>query len=153
MMKKIFICFIFALGLTSLSFGQKAEEDAIRATIDAENLAYTTKPVQEVWSNYWLLDDHTRLFLQPLNQPAVSKDKKGLLAMSNEVVGDKRAKIQTSNIKYSITGNVAIVTADYTLSIPEEKQSLLSAHLYLLKNVDGKWLINCSTKIQSVVNQ
>ena len=152
-MKKIFICCCFALGLTSLSFGQKAEEDAIRAIIDAENLAYTTKPVQEVWSNYWLLDDHTRLFLQPLNQQAVSKDKKGLLAMSNEVVGDKRAQVQTSNIKYSITGNVAIVTADYTLSIPEEKQSLVSAHLYLLKKVDGKWLINCATKIQSVVNQ
>jgi ketosteroid isomerase-like protein len=152
MMKKIFTCFIFTFCLASVTFGQKAEEDAIRAIMDAENLAYTTKPVQEVWSNYWLLDDHTRLFLQPLNQPAVNKDKKGLLAMSNEVVGDKRAQVQTSNIKYSITGNVAIVTADYTLSIPEEKQSLLSAHLYLLKKVDGKWLINCATKIQSMMN-
>lgn len=72
--------------------------------------------------------------------------------MSNEVVGDKRAQVQTSNIKYSITGNVAIVTADYTLSIPEEKQSLISAHLYMLKKVDGKWLINCATKIQSMMN-
>jgi ketosteroid isomerase-like protein len=153
MMKKIFICCCFTFCLAALTFGQKAEEDAIRAIIDAENLAYTTKPVQEVWSNYWLLDDHTRLFLQPLNQPAVSKDKKGLLAMSNQVIGDKRAQIQTSNIKYSITGNVAIVTADYTLSIPEEKQSLVSAHLYLLKKIDGKWLINCATKMQSIVNQ
>ncbi len=147
---KFFLITSFCFVFSHVAFGQMEEESAIHAVLEAETQDYLLKPIQEIWKNYWILDDKTTLFLHTPDGATNIFDKNALLELPNIVTGDERAKIEQSNFNFQFFGDMAVVSYESKIVIQEESITVLSLEMRQMKKVNGKWLNHIATIIQNI---
>jgi hypothetical protein len=148
-MRKVLIA-IVCIFCCTLLLSQKSEEDAIRAVLDAETLTYANSPLHEVWKKHWLLDDKTVLNLCTPDCTIVHYDKDGMMALPNIVTGVANAEISKSDFVYNIHGDHATVSNTVKIFIPEDKITVITYELRVLKKVEGAWKIHMCSLHQSI---
>lgn len=139
---QILLAFTF-LPLT-ITFGQNAEEEAIKALIEAETQAFVNHSFADVAKMYWIMDAKTIL-----NVTGPDGSHVQILAEEIQERTDapppNHAKVVKSNFHYIINGNMAAAYNDQVVTINESGFTLYSSEVRIMEKVNGMWRIHLSS--------
>ncbi len=136
---KFLIAVMLLISSNTLLAQLTADEKAIDVMLSAETEAYNTRPIHEVWLNYWLLDEQTLLNCTMVDGTLLHLNKESMLELPNIVTGDAAAKLTRSKYKFRIVGDRAWVSFETDIETPQEGVKIRAYDLRIIKKIDGQW--------------
>lgn len=145
-MRKLLVASILSLlFLPVASFGQSAEEDAIRAVIEGETRAFFDRDYAR-WAQHWV--DHEAAFQAWSNRDGTFSASDGWEDVSERIRSYIESNPEPShplvirkNFKYRLYGDAAYVIFDQYNSNRDGTRMTLSKEVRVMEKQDGQWKI------------
>lgn len=158
MKKMIWAIVLFMLQTSSILLSQSGEgaaptveyspeEKAVMQVILDETADYTKMSFADLARKYWILDDKTYMCVGHLDGISFMQYKDELLAR-DEITPADQVKVEKSNFKVLVNGNMATIYHNQVVTILETGDKSYSHEIRTLERVNGVWKIHCSTVVQ-----
>ena len=147
-MQKIAFTLVFCFFIPFLIFGQSAEEAAIKNLCVAETTAFCKMSISDVVKTYWIVDDKTIMNVSMPDGTHIQLSGADALNDTN-VPPENHATFKNSEYKFSIYGDIAVVT--YTQEVTLAEGGRVNSHeMRVVEKVNGEWKLHISSVHQFV---
>ena len=134
-MKKI-ILFVVLLYAGAVSYGQSADETAIKELLEKESATWRSGDIK-AHADCWVIRPYSRILVSA-GDGAVHDIPPGYMINPPAGSTGKGGSAVNSNYKISISGNTAWVSHDEVSTAPDNTKTF-SSEFRMLEKVDGQW--------------